>query len=187
MKLILSILGKLWGAAVFAFIALQFYKSSGNEIPDIIRGYVESIEQLLFSFVNSEWFFAVFVVGWFVAGYYLSRTSGWSVLADRYHLVSKSEPDLSFTTHSGVIGGIRHKGTLRISTSPKGLYAKMLLPFKFGHKNLFIPWSDIESAHLDQKSNLLKFNFRHFKDLNFEIYNSNSLNEKLPNRLFKGM
>lgn len=187
MKLIFNVLGKVWGLAIFVFVGLQFYKSSGNVIPDLALGYVENIEEIIFAFLQSDWFFVVFIFAWFSTSYLLSKKSGWQVLAKKYHLVANFDSDLTFSSYSGKIGGVSNKGTLRLSTNTKGLYATMLLPFRFGHKKLFVPWSDIESVQLEQSSNTLKFNFRYYSNQTFEIYNYKNLDKFVPIQLLKSI
>jgi len=145
MKIVLKFIGLIWAVSFFSFFILSFYSGTGGEIPPIAQEYVINFQDLLESFLTSHWFFIVFVAGWFGVSYTLGKESGWQNLAKKYGNNKYDNPDENFQTGNGYIGKTRHNGILKVAANSKGVYLRVLFPFKFGHKNLFIPWQDIEA------------------------------------------
>ncbi|KGJ86385.1 hypothetical protein [Colwellia psychrerythraea] len=143
MKIVLKFIGFIWAVSFLSFFVLSFYSGTGGEIPTIAQEYVIHFQGLLESFLTSQWFFIVFVAGWFGVSYSLGKQSGWQNLAKKYGNYKYDNPNVNFRTGNGYIGKIRHNGILKVATNSKGVYLRVLFPFKFGHKNLFIPWQDI--------------------------------------------
>ena len=90
----------------------------------------------------------------------------------------------SFSIHSGAIGGVQVKGVLRVATNEKGMYLKVLLPFKFGHSDLMIPWYDITSISSEPDSRRTEFTFRHYPDQTFYLEKFKGLKD-VPAELLK--
>jgi len=143
MKIVLKFVGLIWTIAFLSFVVLSFYSGSGGEIPSIAKEYIVSFEYLSQAFLRSHWFFVVFVAGWFGVSYTLGKQSGWQNLAKKYGNNKQEISVVKFHTGNGYVGKIRHNGILRVAANKKGIYFMVLFPFKFGHKNLFIPWADI--------------------------------------------
>ena len=131
-------------------MGLQFYSGVGGELPNFALQYVSSFNKLLESFLTSSWFFVVFVFGWFGVSYSLGKESGWQNLAKHYSQSIQIDRNAKFNTGNGYIGKTRHNGILRVYGNKKGLFLKVFFLFKFGHKDLFIPWHDISSITLDK-------------------------------------
>ena len=143
MKIVFRFFGLIWAIAFFTFVALLLYSGTGGEIPSIAKQYVSNFHHFLESFLTSQWFFVVFAVGWFGVSYTLGKVSGWQNLAKKYGDNSQGSTAVKFYTGNGYIGKSRHNGILRVAADNQGVYLRVLFPFKFGHKNLFIPWCDI--------------------------------------------
>lgn len=143
MKIVLKFIGLIWAVSFLSFFFLSLYAGTGGEIPPLAQEYATNFQGLLESFLTSHWFFIVFVAGWFGVSYSLGKESGWQNLAKKYGNNKDENSDENFKTGNGYIGKTRHNGILKVSANNKGLYLRVLFPFKFGHKNLFIPWEDI--------------------------------------------
>jgi hypothetical protein len=88
----------------------------------------------------------VFVVAFsalwlFVCGL-LSWISGWHALGQEYRCdVKFAGPTWSWQT--GHMRGVGFRNSLIVGAERRGLYLAMMLPFRFRHPPLFIPWSHI--------------------------------------------
>jgi hypothetical protein len=149
MKIVLKFVGLIWTIAFLSFVVLSFYSGSGGEIPSVAKEYIVSFQDLSQQFVTSNWFFVVFVTGWFGVSYTLGKQSGWQNLAKKYGNNKQENSVVKFHSGNGYVGKIRHNGILRVAANKNGLYLRALFPFKFGHKNLFIPWADISAITLE--------------------------------------
>jgi hypothetical protein len=149
MKIVLKFAGFIWAIAFFSFFVLSFYAGTGGEIPPIAKEFIGVFHYLIEAFLTSHWFFVFFIVGWFGVSYTLGKESGWQYLAKRYENDKQKNQDLKFHTGNGYVGKIRHSGILRVAADKEGIYLRVLFPFKFGHKNLFIPWDDISAITLE--------------------------------------
>ncbi|MCL1037012.1 hypothetical protein L2750_07585 [Shewanella submarina] len=144
MKIIFKVLGVVWSISFLSFIALLMYSLRGGELPIEAKNYINYFQ----SFLTSHWFFVFFVFMWFGGSFYMARTSGWQTLALKYTDNGSKRP-LKFHTGNGYIGEVRHNGILRVAADEKGFYLRVLLPFKFGHKNLFISWCEVSAVRLE--------------------------------------
>lgn len=149
MKIVLKFVGLIWTIAFLSFFVLSLYSGSGGETPPIAKEYIVSFQHLSQQFLTSHWFFVVFVTGWFGVSYTLGKQSGWQNLANKYGNNKQENSAVKFHTGNGYVGKIRHNGILRVAANKKGLYLRVLFPFKFGHKSLFIPWTDISVITLE--------------------------------------
>ena len=148
MKFVFKFIGLIWTISFLSFFVLFIYVGSGGEIPPLAQEYVIYFQAVLSSFLTSNWFYVVFVVGWFGVCYGLGKESGWQSLAKRYRKNNDCDLEESFRIGSGYIGKIRHNGILKVAANNRGLYLRVLFPFKFGHKNLFIPWQEVSAVTL---------------------------------------
>ncbi len=143
MKIVLKFIGLICTVSFISYFVLSFYSANGGEIPPLAQEYVINFQGLLDSFLTPYWFFIVLVAGWFGGSYALAKESGWQNLAKKYGNNKDENPDENFKTGNGYIGKTRHDGILKVSANNKGLYLRLLFPFNFGHKNLFILWQEI--------------------------------------------
>ena len=143
MKIVLKFIGLIWAISFLSFFVLSFYSGAGGEIPLLAQEYVTNFQGLLKYFLTSHWFFIVFVAGWFGVSYLLGKESGWQNLSKKYGNNKYENPDGNFQTGNGYIGKTRYNGILKVAANSKGVYLRVLFPFKFGHKNLYIPWQEI--------------------------------------------
>lgn len=161
MKALGKLIGGVWVAVFFAFVAATFYENSGNELPEEVATYRDAFQSWLESFLGSWMFFVVFVVGWFAISYYLGKESGWQKLAEDY-AETGADPSQEFSTVSGYVGSIPYQGSLRVSAHPLGLALRVFFLFRFGSTNLNIPWTAVESISVTKsaappgKSNFLE-------------------------------
>ncbi|WP_157534036.1 hypothetical protein [Moritella sp. JT01] len=144
MKEIGKILGLCWALAFFVFIVLVL-AAGMVELPDFALSYVDKFQYLFTSFLTSYWFIAFFIAGWLFITYSFAKESGWRSLAVKFRYDFNLSKNEKFITGSGYIGKRYSNGTLQCYANNQGLFLKMLLPFRFGSKNLFIPWHDIAS------------------------------------------
>jgi hypothetical protein len=149
MKIVLKFLGFIWTIAFVSFFVLSLYSGSGGKIPPIAKEYIVSFQHLSEQFLTSYWFSVVFVTGWFGVSYTLGKQSGWQKLAKEYGNNQQKNSVVKFHTGNGYVGKISHNGILRVAGNKSGLYLSVIFPFKFGHKNLFIPWADISVITLE--------------------------------------
>lgn len=151
MKALGKLIGGVSAAVFFTFFAATFYENSGNELPEEVAAYQDTLQSWLESFLGSSMFFVVFVVGWFAVIYFLGNVSGWQKLAEDY-AESDADPSQEFSTVSGYVGSVRYQGSLRVSAHPRGLALRVFLPFRFGSPNLNIPWAAVESISVTKSA-----------------------------------
>ena len=178
MKIIFKYVGLVWAIAFLSFFALLLYSGTGTEIPPIAKQYVSNFHNFLESFLTSQWFFIIFAVGWLGVSYTLGKESGWQNLAKKYSDMSQGRTTVEFYRGNGYLGKIRHNGILRVAADNQGIYLRVLFPFKFGHKNLFIPWSDI-STITSEKGLFSKKTPEFLKNISKSLSKTNYLNIKL--------
>ena len=149
-KEILNILGLCWALAFFVFIVLVL-TAGMVELPDFALSYVDNFQYLFTAFLTSYWFIFCCIVGWLFTTYHFAKESGWRSLATKFRYNFNLSKGAKFITGSGYIGkqgrkgAMHNNGTLQCYANSHGLFLKMFLPFRFGFKNLFIPWHDIAS------------------------------------------
>ncbi len=104
----------------------------------------------------------VFITIGMLTTYIVSRQSGWAGLAKRYALDKSQLPaikDIRFKIASARINNMRYNSCLQIGASEQGMILKMLLPLRFSHPTLLIPWSRISSIRTapDIKVSLFRY------------------------------
>jgi tetratricopeptide (TPR) repeat protein len=116
---------------------------------------------------------AVFIGGWFFVSYRLSITSGWQTLAQYY----EHEDAYRGKTRStfGQFGSVRYSDTLTAGLDGQGIYLSVFWPFSFGHKPLFIPWTDLTAS-------LKKIYFTRYVE--FKTTTHPAVTFSLPEKLF---
>lgn len=88
----------------------------------------------------------VFIAGWVFTLHQLARMSGWANLAESYP-GKKSFDGPKRYFQGAIIGEVPHNGTLIIGANRDGLHLHTVLPFRFGHPPIFIPWAAVASVH----------------------------------------
>lgn len=73
----------------------------------------------------------------------IARAGGWAALAQVYQSAGDFEGRRWWFQTGQMGGGIRYGGILTVGANLRGLYLSVLVPFRFGHPPLFIPWTDI--------------------------------------------
>ena len=84
---------------------------------------------------------------WLLVGWGLSKASGWNRLAKMYRAKTRCEGEV-YHFQSCRMGPVSYSGCWSIFLTSDGFFISMLLPFRFGHPPLFIPWKDIHDAEL---------------------------------------
>lgn len=89
-------------------------------------------------------FIPFFCAMWFGVCFLLSRVSRWNELARDF-------PDRGFSGRkrwfcSAQMGQVHQKSCLILGADENGVFLSNLLPFRFGHTPLFIPWSAIKTS-----------------------------------------
>jgi hypothetical protein len=150
MKFILRFLSWVWATAIISFVVLLQCKSSGAGLPafaltyfDAVLAFLKSLQEFGKPLHSSGVFPIVFFCGWFGVCFYLGKVSGWQRMAERYAGNFQVNSAATFNSTSARVGEIRHNGSLKVFADDKGIYLEVFFPFKFGHKDLFIPWQDI--------------------------------------------
>lgn len=87
-------------------------------------------------------FFVVFPLFWCFVLWINSHVSGWQRLAARYR--SGEEPKgKRWEGIQGRVGVVAYRGALACITNENGLFLQPAWIFRFGHPQLFLPWSDL--------------------------------------------
>lgn len=84
----------------------------------------------------------VLPITWVLAAFMISRTGGWSALAERYG-TDRPEPPNTRSMQWATFGWASYKGVIKIGYSDDGLYLGMMVLFRIFHPPLLIPWSAI--------------------------------------------
>jgi hypothetical protein len=96
---------------------------------------------------DSQWFVAVFVVFWLMICGLLSFLGGWYELARRFKTADGVDGE-RFYFRSAAIGWrsfpVSYGSCLFATVGPKGIALSILIPFRFLHPPLLIPWSAVE-------------------------------------------
>ena len=87
----------------------------------------------------------MFIATWIATGWFVSRLSGWSILAQYYRTTEHSPPGAQRMKSGVMRKGMRYNNALTIGAEPRGLYVAMPALFRIGHPRLLIPWSDIST------------------------------------------
>lgn len=84
-----------------------------------------------------------FLTMWIGLASLIARMSGWHLLAIRFRLQGDFlGPKWSF--QSAQTRWLTHyNGCLTVGADPSGLFIQPMIPFRFGHPPLFIPWTEI--------------------------------------------
>ncbi|TWU27913.1 hypothetical protein Poly41_70530 [Novipirellula artificiosorum] len=90
-------------------------------------------------------FIVLFPLMWCDISLLIAFLSGWSRLAERYRYDARIECEF-FSFQSGKMGGVDFNSCLILGVSERGLLMSMLLPFRIGHPQLLIPWSDFHDV-----------------------------------------
>jgi hypothetical protein len=83
------------------------------------------------------------------------------LLAERYQRADGFEGDRWWFQSVQMRWRVNYSGVLIIGASPRGLYLSVLLPFRFAHPPLFIPWTEISvSERKGLAAGYFEFRFR---------------------------
>jgi hypothetical protein len=83
-----------------------------------------------------------FATLWLGVSAILSFVAGWATLAKRFRCV-KSFTGGYLTLQSGRMGMTNYGMCLTLGASAEGLYLAVMLPFRFCHPPLLIPWNEV--------------------------------------------
>lgn len=90
-----------------------------------------------------ETFFPIiFIFFWLGICKLLSVMGGWISLAGSYRLIDSFD-GTKWHLQYARIGKVQYKSCLTVGANERGLYLNVLLPFRFGHPPLLIPWTKI--------------------------------------------
>jgi hypothetical protein len=90
------------------------------------------------------WFFPLYFLAlWSFVMFAISRTSGWSQLADLYR-TSAELPAERFRFVQTYFRWMTHSNVVTYAANSEGLFMKNWYPFSLFMPGLFIPWSDFE-------------------------------------------
>lgn len=88
-------------------------------------------------------FLVFFSALWLSITALLSFLSGWGKLAKRYPAEREFDGQ-RWTWQSAQMGVVGIRGCLTAGANREGLYLAMMLPFRFRHPPLFIPWRAVQ-------------------------------------------
>jgi hypothetical protein len=83
-----------------------------------------------------------FPILWCFVSWAISRLGGWSRWAEVYGDPREPTGKL-FRMQSGAFSLARYRATLNLSAEPDGLALWVILPFRYGHDPLRVPWSEL--------------------------------------------
>ncbi|MFO0797224.1 MAG: hypothetical protein U0804_07080 [Gemmataceae bacterium] len=86
-----------------------------------------------------------FVVWWCALIWSVSWWTGWRTLARHYHLRAPF-PGRVYRFQHISFGWSGYSGCSTVGSNADGLYLAVILPFRPGHRPLFIPWTEVRSA-----------------------------------------
>lgn len=108
------------------------------------------------AYMEPQWFFPLFVVGWFTICALLALLSGWKALAERFRAPAQvSGERFRFASASMRIVPwfpVNYSSCLVVTVGSSGLGLSVFFPFRFLSPGLLIPWSQVESV--EEKSGL---------------------------------
>lgn len=115
--------------------------------------------------------FLLFAVAlWFAIGLGMAHVSGWRTLAIHYRA---TEPflDKCWYFSSASIRPVTYHRCLTLGANTRGLCISPLLPFRFSHPSLFVPWSEIDEIERCRESGrpMVRFHFRRTPSVAFTI------------------
>jgi len=87
-------------------------------------------------------FVVSFVPLWIGAVFLTSLFSGWGALASHY-ATDRHPPAHVWTFQSGSMRLAGYNHILTVGANREGFYLSTMILFRFGHRPLFVPWSDI--------------------------------------------
>jgi hypothetical protein len=136
------------------------------------------------------YFSLFFVLFWLLGGWIFGQFSGWVSLARFYSAKQKYEGPL-LRWRSAKLNWVHYHTCLNLGANQEGLYISMNYFFKIHHRNLFIPWSDIQTVKGEMIwGNTLILNFAKSPKILLEIHEKTvSLLKEMANNTeaFKGM
>lgn len=91
-----------------------------------------------------------FAIWWVFLIWAISWLTGWRTLARHYHHAGPFHGTTHRFQHIS-LGWSDYGGCVTVGSNADGLYLAVMLPFRPGHRPLFIPWSDVRSAEYVQK------------------------------------
>ncbi len=136
---------------------------------------------MLLNMDRPELFFVAFVGLWIGISFVVARIGGWARLATFYRL-SGSFSGECWRFQSGELRWkMGYNNCLTVGVDPAGLYLSVFFLFRFGHPNLFIPWSDISvtPGRRGFLSIYTEVRFRQAPEIPFRV------NERLAQRMMK--
>jgi len=92
----------------------------------------------------SAFFLILFPVLWVGVLTLVGRTTGWAALARRFRAQMPFSGELWSWQSAQIrswLGG--YNNCLLVGANPQGLFLAMMIPFRFGHPSLFIPWFEV--------------------------------------------
>lgn len=105
-------------------------------------------DQLPF-FMQPPYFLPCFAAGWLTLCGLLARIGGWANLAKDFRTHDNQEGE-RFLFASGRLGNrlfpANYGNCLIVTVNARGIRLAILLPFRFQHPPLFLPWSAMESV-----------------------------------------
>jgi len=96
--------------------------------------------------MDFPFFFSLFCVFfWLLGGWIIAQFGGWATLACSYETGQKYE-GLLLKWRSAKLNWVHYHTCLNLGANAVGLYISIGYFFHIHHKNLFIPWSDIQTT-----------------------------------------
>ena len=119
-----------------------------------------------------------FIALWSAIVMLMSMIGGWRRLARRYATTERPAGGRSIPRVTGMVGMSRYKHMLNVTTNERGMFLEIRRIFRMGHPTLFIPWSEIRSAH--------KITLFYWQFIAFDVGNPKVASMRLPSQVFEG-
>jgi len=89
---------------------------------------------------------AVFVGVWLVSLGLVARLGGWRELARHYRAQRDYRGPKWYFQHARLRYGVAYNGCVTVGADRFGVHLALLLPFRFAHPSLFVPWSELRAV-----------------------------------------
>ncbi len=96
--------------------------------------------------LDFPFFFSLFfILFWLLGGWIFGQLSGWVSLS-RFYAIKQNYDGPLLRWRSAKFNWVHYHTCLNLGANHEGLYISMNYFFKIHHRNLFIPWGDIQTA-----------------------------------------
>jgi hypothetical protein len=97
---------------------------------------------------SGSWEFVLLVVvaGWSVTLFLVSRVGGWFEISQSYPLKAQFNGERFGWQSASLRYWMSYNASLVVGADGEGLFVSTILPFRFCHPPIFVPWSEVSVA-----------------------------------------